>query len=166
MISDPATAWIQPTLLIAGSVLVLQALLSNLRIPRVLLMLAGFFIGLWEIILAVLLGARGFLSLSSLALMLVSGAALLSKPIRNVHWAAILGLGAGLATTYYFQMIIGHTVPTALLLVFLVSSLLVYLFCKFAEDLVDLIGMIFEVRIISFIVGIIDIIWAAITYLR
>lgn len=166
MISDPAAAWIQPTLLIAGFALILQALFSKPGIPRVLLMPAGFLIGLWEIMLATLLGARGLLSLSSLGLMLVSGAALFSKPIRNVHWAALLGLGAGLATTYYFQMIIGHAVPTALLLVFLVSSLLVYLLSKFAEDLVDLIGMIFEVRIISFIVGIINIIWAFVTYLR
>jgi len=164
MITDPAAAWIQPTLLIAGSTLMLQALLSRRGIPRVLLMLAGFLIGLWEIILATLLGSRGLLGLSSLGLMLISGAALLSKPIRNVHWAALLGLGAGLAAAYYFQLIIGHAVPTALLLVFLASSLLVYLLSKFAEDLVNLIGMIFEVRIISFIVGIINVVWAFIAY--
>jgi hypothetical protein len=55
-------------------------------------------------------------------------------------------------------MILGHTVPIALALVFLASSLLVYLLFKFAEDLIAAIGAILEVRVVSLIIGIVCIV--------
>jgi hypothetical protein len=158
MISDQILAWAQPTLTVAGTILIFQVLAHRARMIEVALLLGGFFMGLWEILLAIVAGAKGLLGLPTLVLLAVSGMALLSRPTRNIHWAALLGFGAGLASTCYFNMILGHTVPIALALVFLASSLLVYLLFKFAEDLIAAIGTILEVRVVSFIIGIVCIV--------
>jgi len=157
---SPTSGLVQPTLLLAGVVLVLQVVIDRPRLLKYSILVVGFFTGLWELFLALLGGARGTVDVPTLGLLVVSGAALFSKPTRNIRWAALLGLASGVAATYYFNMIIGHATPSALALVFLASTLLVYLLFKFAEDLLDTVGAILEIRLVSFLVGIICIIWA------
>lgn len=160
MIPEPALAWVRPTLAAAGITLVIGVLIGRLWLPRLLILIASFLVGIWEIILALLAAAKGLIDLSTFVVMLVSGVALFSKPTRNIRWAALLGLGAGIAATYYFNAIVGYAVPSALILVFLASSLVVYLLLKFAEDLLDVSRVILEIPPVSIAIGIICIIWA------
>jgi len=160
MIPDPALAWIRPTLGVAGITLLVGVFVGRYWIPRLFILVVSFMVGLWEIILSLLSAAKGLVDLATFVVMLISGVALFSKPTRNVRWAALLGLAAGIAATYYFNMIIGFAALSALILVFLASSLLVYLLLKFAEDLLDVSRAILEIPPVSIAIGIICIIWA------
>jgi hypothetical protein len=159
MIPDPALAWIRPTLGVAGVTLLVGVFVGRYWIPRLFILVVSFLVGLWEIVLALLSVAKGLVDLVTFVVMLISGVALFSKPTRNIRWAALLGLAAGIAATYYFNMIIGYAVPSALILVFLASSLIVYLLLKFAEDLLDVSRAILEIPPVSIAIGIICIIW-------
>jgi hypothetical protein len=159
MIPDPALAWIRPTLGVAGVTLLVGVFVGRYWIPRLFILVVSFLVGLWEIVLALLSVAKGLVDLVTFVVMLISGVALFSKPTRNIRWAALLGLAAGIAATYYFNMIIGYAVPSALILVFLASSLIVYLLLKFAEDLLDVSRAILEIPPVSIVIGIICIIW-------
>jgi len=160
MIPDPALAWIRPTLGVAGITLLVGVFVGRYWIPRLFILVVSFMVGLWEIILSILSAAKGLVDLVTFVVMLISGVALFSKPTRNIRWAALLGLAAGIAATYYFNMIIGFAVPSALILVFLASSLIVYLLLKFAEDLLDVSRAILEIPPVSIAIAVICIIWA------
>jgi hypothetical protein len=159
MIPDPALAWIRPTLGVAGVTLLVGVFVGRYWIPRLFILVVSFLVGLWEIILSLLSAAKGLIDLATFVVMLISGVALFSKPTRNIRWAALLGLAAGIAATYCFNMIIGFAVPSALILVFLASSLIVYLLLKFAEDLLDVSRAILEIPPVSIAIGVICIIW-------
>jgi len=86
-------------------------------------------------------------------LLLVTGLALILKPLKDVPWAAFIGLVigslcAGLVYIAYPlpENILGISSTWVYLAIFLIPALLVYVFFKFAEDLLKLVGTILASR--------------------
>ena len=162
MMFEQLSTWFQPTLIIIGATLIIQGITGKYRLIEIVTLVAGFLLGLWAITLSIIGIAKGMLNIPTFIILLICGAGLFSKPIRKIHWAALLGLVSGSAVAYYFNLIIGYGGPTVLFLVFLTVTLLTYLFFKFAEDIVSMIGGLFSISIISIAIGIACIIWALI----
>ena len=160
MMLEQLSTWFQPTLIIIGATLIIQGITGKYKLIELITLAAGFLLGLWAITLSIIGIAKGILNIPTFIILLICGAGLFAKPIRKIHWAALLGLISGLAVTYYFNLIIGYGGPTVLILVFLTVALLTYLFFKFAEEIVNMIGGLFSISIISIIIGIACIIWA------
>jgi len=159
---EQLSAWFQPTLIMIGAILIIQGITGKYKLIEIVSLAAGFLLGLWAITLSIVGIAKGMLNIPTFIILLICGAGLFSKPIRKIHWAALLGLVSGLAVAYYFNLIIGYGGSTVLILVFLTVTLLTYLFFKFAEDIVNMIGGFFSISIISIVMGIVCIIWALI----
>ena len=159
---EQLSTWFQPTLILIGVILIIQGITGKYKLIEITTLAVGFLLGLWAITLSIIGITKGMLKISTFILLLICGAGLLSKPIRKIHWAALLGLVSGLVVTYYFNLIIGYGGPMVLFLVFLTVTLLTYLFFKFAEDIVNMIGGLFSISIISIAIGIACIIWALI----
>lgn len=159
---EQLSAWFQPTLIMIGAILIIQGITGKYKLIEIVSLTAGFLLGLWAITLSIVGIAKGMLNIPTFIILLICGAGLFSKPIRKIHWAALLGLVSGLAVAYYFNLIIGYGGSTVLILVFLTVTLLTYLFFKFAEDIVNMIGGFFSISIISIVMGIVCIIWALI----
>jgi len=162
MMLEQLSAWFQPTLIMIGAILIIQGITGKYKLIEIVSLTAGFLLGLWAITLSIVGIAKGMLNIPTFIILLICGAGLFSKPIRKIHWAALLGLVSGLAVAYYFNLIIGYGGSTVLILVFLTVTLLTYLFFKFAEDIVNMIGGFFSISIISIVMGIVCIIWALI----
>ena len=93
-------------------------------------------------------------------LLLVTGLALILKPLKDVPWAAFIGLVigslcAGLVYIAYPlpEIILGISSTWVYLAIFLIPALLVYVFFKFAEDLLKLVGTILASRPIATTLG-------------
>jgi hypothetical protein len=162
MILEQLSTWFQPTLIIIGATLIIQGITGKYKLIEIVTLAAGFLLGLWAITLSIIGIAKGMLNIPTFIILLICGVGLLSKPIRKIHWAALLGLISGLVVAYYYNLIIGYGGPTVLLLIFLTVTLLTYLFFKFAEDIVNMIGGLFSISLISIAMGIACIIWALI----
>jgi hypothetical protein len=160
MTFEQLSAWFQPTLIIVGATLIIQGITGKYKLIEIASLATGFLLGLWAITLSIIGTAKGILNIPTFMILLICGLGLFSKPIRKIHWAALLGLISGLAITYYFNLIIGYGGPTVLILVFLTAALLTYLFFKFTEDILNMLGGLFSISIISVILGIACIIWA------
>lgn len=154
--------WFQPTLILIGATLIIQGITGKYKLIEIISLAAGFLLGLWAITLSIIGITKGMLNIPTFIILLICGAGLLSKPIRKIHWAALLGLVSGLVVAYYFNLIIGYGGPVVLFLVFLTVTLLTYLFFKFAEDIANMIGGLFSISIISIAMGITCIVWALI----
>jgi hypothetical protein len=159
---EQLSAWFQPTLIIVGATLIIQGITGKYKLIEIVSLAAGFLLGLWAITLSIIGIVKGILNIPTFIILLICGAGLFSKPIRKIHWAALLGLVSGILVAYYFNLIIGYGGPTVLFLVFLTVTLLTYLFFKFAEDILNVIGGLFSISIISIVMGIACIIWGLI----
>lgn len=162
MMFEQLSAWFQPTLIIVGATLIIQGITGKYKLIEIVSLAAGFLLGLWAITLSIIGIVKGILNIPTFIILLICGAGLFSKPIRKIHWAALLGLVSGILVAYYFNLIIGYGGPTVLFLVFLTVTLLTYLFFKFAEDILNVIGGLFSISIISIVMGIACIIWGLI----
>ncbi|WP_455369452.1 hypothetical protein [[Eubacterium] cellulosolvens] len=162
MMIEQLSTWFQPTLIVIGATLIIQGITGKYKLIGIVSLAAGFLIGLWAITLSIIGIVKGMLNIPTFIILLICGAGLFSKPIRKIRLAALLGLVSGLTVAYYFNLIIGYGGLTILFLVFLTVALLTYLFFKFAEDIVNIIGGIFSISIISIVMGIVSIIWALI----
>jgi len=156
------STWFQPTLILIGATLIIQGITGKYKLIEIITLAAGFLLGLWAITLSIIGITKGMLNIPTFIILLICGAGLLSKPIRKIHWAALLGLVSGLVVAYYFNLIIGYGGPIVLFLVFLTVTLLTYLFFKFTEDIANMIGRLFSISIISIVMGIACIVWALI----
>ncbi|WP_455279001.1 hypothetical protein [[Eubacterium] cellulosolvens] len=156
---EQLSAWFQPTLIIVGVTLIIQGITGKYKLIEIVSLVAGFLLGLWAITLSIIGIAKVTLNIPTFIILLICGAGLFSKPIRKIHWAALLSLVSGISVAYYFNLIIGYGGSTVLFLVFLTVSLLTYLFFKFAEDILNIIGGLFSISIISIVMGIACIIW-------
>jgi len=156
------STWFQPTLILIGATLIIQGITGKYKLIEIITLAAGFLLGLWAITLSIIGITKGMLNIPTFIILLICGAGLLSKPIRKIHWAALLGLVSGLVVAYYFNLIIGYGGPIVLFLVFLTVTLLTYLFFKFTEDIANMIGGFFSISIISIVMGIACIVWALI----
>lgn len=94
-------------------------------------------------------------------LLLVTGLALVLKPLKDVPWAALIGLVIGClcAGLVYIAYPLPATVSGIsstwmYLVIFLIPALLAYVFFRFAEDLLKLVGTILASRPVATILGI------------
>ena len=162
MIIEQLSAWFQPTLIIIGITLIIQGITGKYKLLEIATLAIGLLLGLWAITISIIGLAKGMLNIPTFIILFISGAGLFSKPIRKIRLAALLGLISGLAVAYYFNLIIGYGGLPILFLVFLTIALLTYLFFKFAEDIVNMIGGLFSISLISIVVGLVCILWAII----
>ncbi len=127
--------------------------------------LFGFFVGI--LLLATAVGAWSTPSVDSGTryLLIASGLALLLKPLRDVPWAALLGLIVGIVCVGLVYLL--FPLPEAVLgisstwvyaLIFFIPALLAYMLFKFLEDLLRLIGMILASKPVATILGLLCIV--------
>jgi peptidoglycan/LPS O-acetylase OafA/YrhL len=86
-------------------------------------------------------------------LLLLAGLALFLRPLKDVPWAALVGLivgGACLSLVYFLfplpEIVFGISSTWLYLAVFLIPALLAYVVAKFLEDLFKLVGTILSSR--------------------
>jgi len=125
----------------------------------------GFIIGILLMVTAAVVWSTSALDVYTQYLLIVTGLALVLKPIKDIPWAALTGLligGVCAGYVYLFfplpETVFGISSTWIYLAVFFVPALLVYLLFKFIEDLLRLIGIILASRPVSIILGLICIV--------
>jgi hypothetical protein len=95
-------------------------------------------------------------------LLIVTGLALFLKPLKDIPWAALIGLVVGglcAGSVYFFYplpgTVYGISSTWIYLAIFFIPALLVYITFKFAEDVLRLIGTILASKPVSIILGLI-----------
>ncbi len=95
-------------------------------------------------------------------LLIIAGLALFLRPIKDVPWAALLGLIVGglcAGIVYFFfplpETVFGFSAIWVYLLIFLIPAVIVYMVFKFIEDVLKLIGMVLGSKPVTFVLGII-----------
>jgi hypothetical protein len=95
-------------------------------------------------------------------LLIITGLALFLKPLKQIPWASLIGLIIGtvcvLLVYFYFplpEMIFSISSVWVYLAIFFIPALATYLFFKFLEDLIKLIGIILASKPVATILGII-----------
>jgi len=95
-------------------------------------------------------------------LLIVAGLALFLKPMKDIPWAALLGLAVGglcAGFVYLFyplpETVYGISSTWVYLLIFFIPALLVYMVFKFVEDVLKLIGMILTFKPLTLALGLI-----------
>jgi hypothetical protein len=146
-------------LLVVGFVCLAPLFRGRLKpISRVLVGI-GFFVGILALVLVYEVFSSGQYDLFTLIVLAVAGSMLFLRPVKNVRWAALVGLVVGVLVSYYVYNAF-HVTTTVLAIVFVATTLLLYLLFKFAEDLVGIIGGILSFPPIAVIIGILCILQA------
>ena len=161
-----------PHLLIIGGIAAASWLLEKLvkRTPIIgtpaswfvkVLSLFGFFIGALLLITGINASIGQAWDSGTIYLLIVTGLALILRPLKDIPWAALFGLLVGglcvsLVLIFYPLpgTVLGISSTLVYLFVFIVPALLVYVFFKFAEDLLRLVGMILASKPVSIVLGI------------
>jgi len=141
-------------MLLAGFVCLAPLFRGRLKpLSRVLVAL-GFFVGILALVLVYQLFLSGSYDPVTLGILAVTGLMLFLRPVKNIRWAALVALAAGLLASYYAYSLF-RVSTTVLVIVFAAATLLVYLLFKFFEDLLGIIGGILSFPPIAVIIGII-----------
>jgi hypothetical protein len=119
----------------------------------------GFFLGILALVLVYAAFSSGHYDAFTLGVLGVAGLMLFLRPVRNVRWAALVALAAGLLASYYAYNAFQVT-TTVLIIVFVAATLLLYLLFKFAEDLLGIVAGILSFPPIAVIIGIMCIVQA------
>ncbi len=126
--------------------------------------LLDFFVGILLILTAAVAWSMEVhqLDTGTQYLLIIAGLALFLKPLKDVPWAALLGLivgslCAGLVFLFYPlpETIFGISSTWIYLLVFFVPALIVYMVFKFIEDVLKLIAMILTFKPVTLALGLI-----------
>jgi hypothetical protein len=123
----------------------------------------GFFVGILLIVTAgVVWSTQAQVDNYTIYLLIIAGLALFLRPIKEIPWAALLGLivgGLTVAIIYFFfplpETVVGIASTWIYLAIFLIPAVLVYMVFKFIEDMLKLIGMILGSKPVTFIVGLV-----------
>lgn len=124
----------------------------------------GFFVGILLIITGAAAWSMGTAQVDTYTryLLIIAGLALFLRPIKDIPWAALLGLIVGgliVGIVYFFfplgGPIFGISSTWVYLAIFLIPTVLVYMVLKFIEDLMKLIGMVLGSKPVTFIVGLV-----------
>jgi len=124
----------------------------------------GFIIGILLMITAAVVWSTPTPYVYTQYLLIVTGLALILKPIKDIPWAALIAsLIGGVCAVYVYlyiplETVFGISSTWVYLIIFFVPALLVYLLFKFIEDILRLIGSILASRPVSLILGIICIV--------
>lgn len=160
-------------ILIAGGICALSPLFKRVfsALGR-LLSVAGFFVGIAIIVVAAdtalelhLFGIPLSPTITDLStsayqylayflpVMIVLGLMLFSRPLRNIRWASLTSLAAGLLAAYFVNVIFPGLGTAILAVLFLIATLAVYVLLRFVEDLFDFVGTVLAFPPISIAVG-------------
>ncbi|MBE0512997.1 hypothetical protein IBX38_08095 [Candidatus Bathyarchaeota archaeon] len=164
-----------PYILILGGTIAISWLLEKLvkPVPVVgeptswlmkIISIFGFFIGILLIVTAAVAWSVEVpqVDTGTQYLMIVAGVALFLKPMKDVPWAALLGLIAGgLCAGFVFlfyplpETVYGISSTWIYLLIFFIPALFVYMVFKFIEDVLRLIGMVLTFKPVTLVLGLI-----------
>ena len=164
-----------PYILILGGIIAISWLLERLvkPVPVVgepasglmkITSLFGFFVGVLLIVTAAVAWSTEApeVDTGTQYLLIVAGLALFLKPLKDIPWAALMGLvvgGSCVGFVFFF-----YPLPEAVydisstwiyLLIFLIPALLAYLLFKFIEDVLRLIGMILTFKPVALAIGLV-----------
>ena len=92
-----------------------------------------------------------------LPVMIVLALLLISRPIRNLRWASLISLAAGLLAAYYLRILFPGMTSTILAVVFLVATLAIYTLLRFVEDIFEFVGTVLAFPPIAVGVGLVAI---------
>ncbi|UCD96429.1 MAG: hypothetical protein JSV35_08075 [Candidatus Bathyarchaeota archaeon] len=160
-----------PHLLIVGGIAAASWLLEKLVKPTPIigtpasltvkiLSLFGFFIGALLLITGINASISQAYDSGTIYLLIVTGLALVLRPLKDIPWAALFGLLVGalcVSLVFIFyplpEAVFGISSTWIYFGVFIIPALMVYVFFKFAEDLLRLVGMILASKPVSIVLG-------------
>ena len=160
-----------PYILILGGVIAASWLLEKLARPAPVVgesvswlvkvvSLFGFFVGILLLVTAAAVWSAEAWDSGTRYLLIVTGLALFLKPLKDIPWAALIGLVVGglcAGSVYFFyplpETVNGISSTWIYLAIFFIPALLVYILLKFVEDVLRLIGMILASKPVSIILG-------------
>lgn len=147
-----------------------------------LLSIAGFFVGIAVIVVALDLALDLRLLSTILAIqpvpdpgtsssylryylpvMAVLGILLFSRPIRNIRWASLISLGVGILAAAYLKVAFAGLSTTILAIVFIMATLIVYLLLRFVEDIFEFVGQVLAFPPIAIAIGLVSIYFGILT---
>ena len=146
-------------LLLVGFTSLAPLFKGRLKPISTFLVAAGFLVGILALLLAYLIFSKGSYDLATLVILTIAGLMLFLRPVRNLRWAALVAFLVGLFTSYYAYSTFTLT-TTALIVIFVAVTLLLYLLFKFAEDLLGIVGGILSFPPIAVIIGTICVVQA------
>ena len=124
----------------------------------------GFFVGILLIVTAAVAWSTKApqVDTGTQYLLIVAGLALFLKPMKDIPWAALLGLGvgglcAGFVLLFYPlpETVYGISSTWIYLLIFFIPAVFVYMIFKFIEDVLKLIGMVLTFKPITLALGLV-----------
>ena len=101
------------------------------------------------------LDAAGLYLSYFLPVMVVLGILLVSRPIRNIRWASLIGLGVGLLASVYLRMFIPSVGTIILAVVFIIVTLAIYTLLRFVEDLFEFVGTVLAFPPVAVAIGLV-----------
>jgi len=164
-----------PYILILGGIVAASWLLERLARPAPIVgepvswlvkltALFGFFVGILLLVTAAAIWSTEApqIDTGTRYLLIVTGLALFLKPLKDIPWAALIGLVVGglcAGSVYFFyplpETVNGISSTWIYLAIFFIPALFVYMLLKFVEDVVRLIGTILASRPVSIVLGLI-----------
>jgi len=160
-----------PIILILGGITSISWLLAFLfqaipivgtlmnKILRALSVL-GFLVGIILLITGFAIWSEQVWDIGTNYLLIITGLALVLKPIKQITWAALVGfiIGASSVIIVYFyfplpEIIFGISSIWIYLAIFFIPALITYVFFKFLEDLIKIMGIILASRPVVTILG-------------
>lgn len=125
----------------------------------------GFFVGILMLVTAVAVWSAHAWDTGTKYLLIVAGLALFLKPLKDIPWAALVGLiigGACVSLVYFLlplpETILGISSTWVYLAIFLVPALLAYMVTKFIEDVFKLVGTLLASKPVAIILGLLCIV--------
>jgi hypothetical protein len=122
----------------------------------------GFLVGILLLLTGAAIWPSEIWDTATKYLLIITGLSLFLKPLRQIPWAALVGLIIGSVCFFivylYFplpQMIFNISSTWFYLAIFFIPALATYLFFKFLEDLMKLIGLILSSKPVATILGVI-----------
>ncbi len=124
--------------------------------------LFGFFVGALMLVTAGQVWSAQSWDTGTTCLLVLTGLALVLKPLKEVPWASLLGLVVGLlcvgALYLFFPLpdtVLGISSIWVYLVVFFIPALIVYMIFRFIEDLLRLIGAVLGSRPVLLVLGLV-----------
>jgi len=143
-----------PYLLIVSGICSLSWLFGRIsRSLGSLVSFIGFLVGIVALATAALSFLKGASGIVTLVLLTAVGLSLFLKPLKNVRWAALIGLACGIIVLYYANAYFGQLGTAVMLVIFIVVALPVYLMFKFAEDILHSVGSLLSYPAVAVPIG-------------
>ncbi len=124
----------------------------------------GFFVGILLIVTAAVAWSTEApqVDTGTQYLLIVAGLALFLKPMKDIPWAALFGLGVGgLCAGFVFllyplpETVYGISSTWIYLVIFFIPAVFVYMVFKFIEDVLKLIGMVLTFKPVTLALGLV-----------